>query len=165
MENKKIKNATPREYDGIHFKSLLEVSIYKNLVAAGFHPKYEQFKCTVVDGLRPTVPFYATDKQTKDLKLHDKKIRSITYTPDFTFIYKDIFVVIEAKGQENDTYPLKKKLFRKWMEKWLPNGIFFEIRTIKQLKQAIKIIEDYEKSYVQNKKSAHSSTNEKPFYW
>ena len=41
MENKKIKNATPREYDGIHFKSLLEVSIYKHLIAAGFHPKYE----------------------------------------------------------------------------------------------------------------------------
>ena len=165
MENKKIKNATPKEYDGIHFKSLLEVRIYKNLVTAGFHPKYEQFKCTVVDGLKPTVPFYATDKQTKDLKLHDEKIRSITYTSDFTFMYKDIFVVIEAKGQENDTYPLKKKLFRKWMEKWLPNGIFFEIRTIKQLKQAIKIIEDYEKSYVQNKKSTQSSPSEEPFYW
>ena len=79
-----------------------------------------------------------------------KRLLDITYTPDFTFLYKGLFVIIEAKGIENDTYPLKKKLFRKWMEENLPEGIFFEIRTIKQLKQAIKIIEEYAKSYSKN---------------
>lgn len=150
MENRKIKNATPKEYNGIKFKSLLEVSIYKNLLASGFYPKYEQVKFTMLQGFYPKIPFYGIDKQSKDLRLYEEKIRSITYTPDFTFLYKGLFVIIEAKGIENDTYPLKKKLFRKWMEDNLPEGIFFEIRTIKQLKQAIKIIEEYAKSYSKN---------------
>ena len=30
--NKKIRNATPRDYEGIHFKSELERSVYKRLL-------------------------------------------------------------------------------------------------------------------------------------
>ena len=158
MENKKIKNATSKEYNGIQFKSLLEVSTYKHLVSAGLTPQYEKFKFTIVDGFKPSIPFYDIDTKTKGLKLHDEKVRSITYTPDFTFIYKGIFVVMECKGFENDTFPIKKKLFRQWMETWLPNGIFFEVRTIKQLKQAIEILKEYEKSYSKNKKSSTISS-------
>lgn len=160
MENKKIKNATPKEYNGIQFKSLAEVSTYKHLLSAGFNPEYEKFKFTIWEGYKPNIPFYDLNKssKTKELRLYDEKVRGITYTPDFTFIYKSLFVVIEVKGQENDTFPIKKKLFRKWMETWLPNGIFFEIRTIKQLKQAIEIIKEYEKSYSKNKKSATVSS-------
>ena len=154
MENKKIKNATSKEYNGIQFKSLLEVSAYKHLISVGIIPQYEKFKFTIIDGFRPTIPFYSLNKSTKDLKLCEDKVRGITYTPDFTFIYKDIFVVIELKGHENDVYPVKRKLFRRWMETWLPNGIFFEVRTIKQLKQAIELMKDYERSYSKNKKSS-----------
>ena len=46
---------------------------------------------------------------------------------------------------------MKKKMFRKYLEDKMPNAIFFEVRTIKQLKQSLKIIDDYEKSYSQNK--------------
>ena len=41
--NKKIKNATPEEYNNIKFKSKLEVMAYKTLVQAGFEPKYEPY--------------------------------------------------------------------------------------------------------------------------
>lgn len=153
MENKKIKNATPKEYNGIQFKSIMEVNVYKHLLNAGFKPDYEKHKFTIWDGYKPSIPFYDLDKATKGLKLHDEKVRGITYTPDFTFIHNNIFVVMEIKGFENDVFPMKKKLFRSWMETWLPNGIFFEIRTIKQLKQAIKIIDDYDKSYSKNQKA------------
>ena len=40
--NKKIKNATVREYDNIKFKSILEVSTYKTLIEYGFKPEYEK---------------------------------------------------------------------------------------------------------------------------
>ena len=39
--NKKIKNATSTKYDGIQFKSKLEVSVYKTLKDKGLDPLYE----------------------------------------------------------------------------------------------------------------------------
>ena len=40
-ENKKIKNASPLEYDGISFKSKLEKMIYQTLKEQGFPVEYE----------------------------------------------------------------------------------------------------------------------------
>ena len=69
----------------------------------------------------------------------------MTYTPDFTFNYNGRLIIIEAKGKENDTYPLKRKLFRGLLEgQTNDNPLFFEIYTQKQLLQAIEIIKSYE---------------------
>jgi len=146
MENKKIKNATSVEYNGIKFKSLLEVSIYKTLLQEGFNVKYEPIKYCIWGGFKPTVPFYTKDKQTRDLKLDTKKLIDITYTPDFVFKYNDTTIIIEAKGFENNIFPVKKKLFRKWLEDNYQghNFKYFEIFTKRQLLQAIKIIKDEE---------------------
>lgn len=141
-ENKKIKNASPLEYDGISFKSKLEKMIYQTLKEQGFPVKYEPHKFVLWQGFRPTVPFYDKDKSTRMLKLENKKIIDITYTPDFVFTYKGFLVVIEAKGMENDRFYLKKKMFRKWLEDNHPKSIYFEIYTKKQLLQAISIIQN-----------------------
>lgn len=138
--NKKIIGATAKEYNGIKFKSKLEVTVYSTLLQEGFKPKYEEEKFIVWKGFKPTVPFYNKDKVTRLLKIEDVKVRDITYTPDFTFEYKDTLIVIEAKGFENDTFPIKKKLFRKYLEKNRPSSLYFEIYTKKQLMQAISII-------------------------
>ena len=58
MENKKIKNATSKEYNGIKFKSIVEVSVYKHLLSLGFKPEYEKHKYTIWEGFKPTIPFY-----------------------------------------------------------------------------------------------------------
>lgn len=141
-ENKKIKNASPLEYDGISFKSKLEKMIYQTLKEQGFPVEYESHKFVLWQGFRPTVPFYDKDKSTRMLKLESKKIIDITYTPDFVFIYNGVLVVIEAKGMENDCFYLKKKMFRKWLEDNYPKSIYFEIYTKKQLLQAINIIKN-----------------------
>lgn len=141
-ENKKIKNASPLEYDDIYFKSQLEKMIYQTLREQGFPVKYEPHKFVLWQGFRPTVPFYDKDKYTRMLKLENKKIIDITYTPDFVFTYKGFLVVIEAKGMENDCFYLKKKMFRKWLEDNHPKSIYFEIYTKKQLLQAISIIQN-----------------------
>lgn len=150
MSNHKIKNATPKEYNGIKFKSLQEVSIYKELLSAGFKPEYEKNTYIIWEGYKPSIPFYDLDLKTKQLKLKQEKLRNITYTPDFVFEYKSVFVIIEVKGFENDVFPIKKKLFRRWLEENKQNCLFFEIRSKKQLLEAIKIIQNYEKSYSQN---------------
>lgn len=141
-ENKKIRNASPLEYDDIYFKSQLEKMIYQTLREQGFPVEYEPRKFILWQGFRPTVPFYDKDKYTRMLKLENKKIIDITYTPDFVFKQNEYLVVIEAKGMENDCFYLKKKMFRKWLEDNHPKSIYFEIYTKKQLLQAINIIKD-----------------------
>lgn len=138
--NKKIQNATPKEFNGIKFKSILEVMVYKTLLSAGFEPLYEKNKYIIWSGFYPLVPFYDKDPSTRMLKLNKKKVMNITYTPDFTFEYNNRLIIIEVKGFENDVFPVKKKLFRKFLENNYPEAIFFEIFTKKQLLQAIEII-------------------------
>ncbi len=145
MVNKKVKNATVVEYDGIKFKSKLEAAFYKLLTQAGFEPKYEERTYLLWKGCKPTVPFYTKDRKTKLLKLDVTKLRNMTYTPDFTFNYNGKLIIIEAKGKENDTYPLKRKLFRGLLEDYIhDNPLFFEVFSKKQLQQAIEIIKSYE---------------------
>lgn len=153
MKNKKIKNATITEYNGIKFKSKLEVTMYKLLLKAGFTPQYEKNTYLLWKGIKPTIPFYTKDKKTKLLKLDITKLRDMTYTPDFTFHYNGRLIIIEVKGKENDTYPIRKKLFRGLLESLSQdNPLFFEIFTQKQMLQAIEIIKSYEPINTGNKK-------------
>lgn len=139
-ENKKIINASPLEYDGISFKSKLEKMAYQTLKEQGFPVLYEPRKFIIWKGFRPNVPFYNKDASTRMLKMDSKKVIDISYTPDLMFEYNNHLIIIEMKGFENNTYPLKKKIFRKWLESNYPNSIYFEIFTKKQLLQAIDII-------------------------
>lgn len=141
-ENKKIINASPLEYDGIFFKSKLEKMAYQTLKEQGFPVLYEPKKIIIWEGFRPNVPFYNKDASTRMLKMDSKKVIDISYTPDLMFEYNNHLIIIEMKGFENNTYPLKKKIFRKWLESNYPNSIYFEIFTKKQLLQAIDIIKN-----------------------
>lgn len=141
-ENKKIINASPLEYDGLSFKSKLEKMAYQTLKEQGFPVLYEPKKFIIWEGFRPNVPFYNKDASTRMLKMDRKKVIDISYTPDLMFEYNNHLIIIEMKGFENNTYPLKKKIFRKWLESNYPNSIYFEIFTKKQLLQAIDIIKN-----------------------
>lgn len=143
--NKKIKNATALTYDNIQFKSKTEVMVYKTLLQLGFDPYYEATKYRIWEGFVPTVPYYTKGKD-KNLKRSTKKLIDITYTPDFVFLAPDkkTVVIIEVKGFANDVFPIKRKMFRKYLET-IKNElkqpvVYFEIYTKKQLMQAIEII-------------------------
>ena len=136
--NKKIKNATKTTESGIAFKSEIEARIYKALVAEGFDPLYEKVTFTLSEKIRPTVPFFNRIKGLLGLDM--KPVQAITYTPDFTFEYNGILIVIEVKGFENDVFPVKKNLFRKHLETLNQPSMFFEVRAKKELLEALKII-------------------------
>lgn len=140
--NYKIRNATITASDNIVFKSKLEASVYKHL-SLEFNVDYEKYKYILWEGFKPKLNYYEPNKRTKELELQTKKIIDITYTPDFTFTYNNNFYIIEVKGNENDVFPLKKKMFRKILET-MDNTYYFEIKTIKQLKQCINIIKNAE---------------------
>lgn len=150
MSNKRVKNATIIQYRDIKFKSKLEATFYKMLLQAGFNPQYESKTYVLWNGFKPTIPFYTKDRKTKDLKLSTDKLRDITYTPDFSFNYNGLEIIIEAKGKENDTYPIKRKLFRKILEKLSPKPLVFEVFNKKQLLSAIEIIKSYEAINTEN---------------
>lgn len=139
MINKKVRNATVVEYSGIKFKSKMEVSVYKTLITNGFKPEYESKKFVLIKGFKPTVQFYVPNKY-KELIRVTKKVIDITYTPDFIVYIDEVLIVIEVKGQPNDIYPLKRKLFMKYMEESNIPMMFFEIHNMKQLYKTIEII-------------------------
>lgn len=139
MANKKIRNATPLEKDGISFKSKLEARAYELFKQAGFSVAYEESTVVLAESFKPKhTVFYSPGGQ--GLVPYNRRIRGITYTPDFTFKYKDTFIAIDVKGKANDTYPIKKKLYLKYLEEEETKSIFIEPHSIAQIKQAIEII-------------------------
>lgn len=147
-ENKKIKNATPSNFAGVALKSQTEKLIWKTLKELNIEALYEPEKIVLIEGFKPTKLFY-TKKRIKtlvnnkikkhwELRDNNDKIINITYTPDFVFKLNGYKVYLEVKGFENDTYPIKKKLFRRWMETQDYPIVYAEIYTKKEL---LKLIE------------------------
>lgn len=157
VENKKIRNARESVFNDIRFKSKLEESFYKTLVAAGLEPGYELTKFVLARGFKPTVPFFNRSK-SKVFRMDMAKVRDITYTPDFIILYNGTMFIIEAKGIENDTFPLKKKLFRRLLESMEMPCVYFEVRTKRELLEVIKIIKSYGTTTRQNQKTLEEPT-------
>lgn len=136
MENKKVKNATVCQTDGINFRSKQEASVYKYLLSQGITPQYEPEKFTIWDRGPMTVPFY--DRYGKTFKRLTRKPTAIHYTPDFIFTVNGITVFLEVKGFSNDVFPYKAKLFRDYLENQ-PNkenlcyAIIYAIKDLKLL--------------------------------
>ncbi len=134
--NKKIKNATECEYDGITFRSKKEMSMYKYLLSVGIIPKYESERFIIWDSNKFTVPFY--DKFGKTFMKITRKPTSVHYTPDFIFNINGIKVILEVKGFKNDVTPYKIRLFRDYLENLKNNKgenlCYAVVYTIKDLK-------------------------------
>lgn len=140
--NKKVRNATRVECDGIKFRSKLEVFAYKHLKANGLDFRYEEFTSVLLSKFTNNVRLFEPNRE-KDLKEYDVSYNAMTYTPDFVYENSDLLIVIETKGRPNEQYPLKKKLF---LHKIGLTGnkqvIFIEPHTQKQVLQAIDIIKN-----------------------
>lgn len=93
--NKKVKNATPCEMDGIQFKSKLELFCYRKLKENGIEAKYEEERFTLLE----------------KFEYNGENVRAMTFKPDFV---GDGFV-IECKGNMNDAFPLRWKLFKNYL--------------------------------------------------
>ena len=122
MQNQKIKNATVTTVDNIKFKSKLEAYTYQKLKEANIDVQYEPIKYELL----PAFIF------------KEKKIRPITYTPDFV----GNNFIIECKGYPNDTFPLKLKLFYYYLYINNININYYIIRNQKEVDNLIKILKD-----------------------
>lgn len=147
MTNKKILGTKTKIYKNIKFKSTLECNCYKLLENSGLEFSHEAEKTTLQESFKPTIDIWAPskvkgiNKLTPLLEKQTGTLIKITYTPDFIVIKGNYKIYIEAKGKPNDVYPYKKKLFLHSLE--LKNDytyIFMEPHNLRQMKQAIEII-------------------------
>ena len=149
VENAKVINATPCSYNGIDFKSKLEMNIYKAIESEGYAPLYEPITFTIWNGFKPRIPFYKKNKSSRKMVLENTKIRDITYTPDIIFYAGTRMILVEVKPDyENDVFPYKKKLFRRFLETQFEGiseehmPIYVQVGTIKHLKDFIRILKE-----------------------
>ena len=128
-------------YDGIKFASGLEVYMYKALKKANIKAKYEGKTFEIVSGFDFINTCYARAANGKgDFKQRGgKKILPIKYTPDF--IGKDF--IIECKGRANESFPLRWKLFKKYVSKNLPNTTLFKPQNQKECDETVRLILAY----------------------
>lgn len=143
-ENKKVINATEVYSNGIHFKSTLESRFYNYMVKQGFNPQYESQSFILWDGFYPQKPFYIDGQPYVTKRGYPKKLKDWVYTPDFIITLGHCTFIIEAKGQPNDVYSYKRKLFLKILDT-MRYTYFFEVHSIKGLAKTLsKIKEIYE---------------------
>ena len=112
-QNKKVKNATKVEIDGITFRSKLEAYTYKKLKEAGISIEYEKHRYTIL------APFV----------YNNEKIRAMTYLPDFVV---DGFI-IECKGYPTDAWRVREKLIKYYFSTNEPDTIFYVVSTQKNV--------------------------------
>lgn len=99
--------------DGIKFQSGLEAYCYKQLKSNNLFDKYEEEKFQLLQGFHFENTFWSHQANGKGdfSQRGGKKILGISYTPDFT--RRDY--IIECKGRPNESFPIRFKLFKKWL--------------------------------------------------
>ena len=99
--------------DGIKFASGLEAYMYKALKAAKIPAAYEGSTYTIFQGfdLTKTCIERCANGKGEYKDRGNKKILPIKYTPDF--IGKGF--IIECKGRANESFPIRWKLFKKYL--------------------------------------------------
>ena len=126
--------------DGCKLKSGLEVYAYKKLKENMLMFKYEPQTFELIGGFVANTEAYEPDGRADSglLEKHTNKMQSIKYTPDF--VSDNGKWIIETKGRANESFPMRWKLFRKYI---LEHGLkytLFKPKNQKQVDQAINII-------------------------
>ena len=129
--------------DGITFASGLEKYMYNALKKAGINAIYEGKTYTVFPEFEfPNISIERCANGKGEYKNRgEKKILPIKYTPDFI---GDDFI-IECKGRANESFPLRWKMFKKYVSIELPHVIIYKPQNQKECDETIKYIQQLQK--------------------
>ena len=125
-------------YDGIKFASGLEIYMYIALKTAGIHAVYEGMTFVLQEDFNFNVDSYERQANGKGQMVNrgQKKIQNIKYTPDFV---SDSFI-IECKGRANESFPLRWKMFKKYVKEYLKHVTLYKPQNQKECDQVIELI-------------------------
>ena len=124
--------------DGIEFKSGLEAYMYTALKQASIKAKYEGVKFEIAPSFDFKNKCYERQSNGKGeyKDRGSKKILKISYTPDFT----GREFIIECKGRANESFPIRWKLFKKYVSEQLPNVTLYKPQNQKECDETVSLI-------------------------
>ena len=125
-------------YDGIKFASGLEEYMYIALKNANVHAVYEGATFVLQEDFIFNVDSYERQANGKGQMVNrgQKKIQNIKYTPDFV---SDSFI-IECKGRANESFPLRWKMFKKYVKHKMKHVTLYKPQNQKECDLVIELI-------------------------
>ena len=142
MRKKRRKKGPVRSkkvlYDGVTFASNLEKYMYQALKKARIKADYEGQTYTLIDGFEFKTPSYErqTNGKGEFTNRGCKKIQPIKYTPDFI----GLEFIIETKGRANESFPMRWKLFKRFINRCYPCVTLYKPQNQKECDQVIELI-------------------------
>ena len=125
-------------FDGIKFASGLEKYMYVALKNAKIKSKYEGQTYVIQEGFEFKNESYERQSNGKGEMVNrgSKKVLPIKYTPDFV---SDSFI-IECKGRANESFPLRWKMFKKYVNDNLKHVTLYKPQNQKECDEVINLI-------------------------
>ena len=124
--------------DGINFGSGLERYMYLALKKAKIKAKYEGKTYVVQDSFNFNQDCYEKQANGKGEYKNrgNKKILPVKYTPDF--VGKNF--IIECKGRANESFPMRWKMFKKYVKENMPHVTLYKPQNQKDCDETIQLI-------------------------
>ena len=125
-------------FDGIKFASGLEKYMYIALKNAKIHAIYEGATFELQEGFMFNIDSYERQGNGKGTMINrgQKKILNIKYTPDFV----SSSFIIECKGRANESFPLRWKMFKKYVNHKMKHVTLYKPQNQKECDEVISLI-------------------------
>ena len=125
-------------FDGINFASGLEKYMYIALKNAKIGAIYEGATFELQEGFMFNTDSYERQGNGKGTMINrgQKKILNIKYTPDFI---SDSFI-IECKGRANESFPIRWKMFKKYVKERIPRVTLYKPQNQKECDKVVELI-------------------------
>ena len=144
MMKKKIKRkkgpvrAKKVSFDGITFASGLERYMYQVLKKNKIHAIYEGATFVLQEDFNFKIDSYERQANGKGEMVNrgQKKIQSIKYTPDFV----SSSFIIECKGRANESFPMRWKMFKKFIKNDMPHVTLYKPQNQKECDRVIELV-------------------------
>ena len=130
-------------FDGIKFASGLEKYMYIALKKAKIKAIYEGETFVLQEGFMFNTDSFERQGNGKGDMVNrgQKKILNIKYTPDFV----SSSFIIECKGRANESFPLRWKMFKKYVNDNLKHVTLYKPQNQKECDKVIELITEKNK--------------------
>ena len=130
-------------FDGITFASGLEKYMYIALKKAKIKAVYEGETFVLQEGFMFNTDSFERQGNGKGDMVNrgQKKILNIKYTPDFV----SSSFIIECKGRANESFPLRWKMFKKYVNDNLKHVTLYKPQNQKECDKVIELITEKNK--------------------